>query len=215
MTQTATCYESLEARLATGRVLRADGPFFRVVVGNVSHEASLAASCLLAPREQDTVLLASLEDGAQVILAVLFHEKTAPARLRLPENSAIECPGSLTVRSGRLLNLQSAGALRLESEDLAVSAVNAAASIVKVKTVCDTAELCCRALTSLGQTALSVFRSFTQCLGESRRMVEGTDETRCKNSTLVADENATVMSKNSLALAEETARTDAKLIQLG
>jgi hypothetical protein len=29
------------------------------------------------------------------------------------------------------------------------------------------------------------------------------------------EENATVMSRNGLTLAEETARTDAKLIQLG
>ena len=46
-------------------------------------------------------------------------------------------------------------------------------------------------------------------------MVEGSDETHCANATLVAEEKTTVMSKDSLQLAEETARTDAKLIQLG
>ena|GEM_PF-1278816 len=215
MTLPAIFHETFEARLVTGRVFRAEETVFRVVAGNATHDASLAASCLLAPRENDVVLLAMLEDGAHVILAVLFREETAPARLRLPENSAVECSGRLTLRGGRSLDLESAGALRLESKDLAVSAVNAEAGIVKVNTVFEAADFCCRTLTTLGQTAVSVFRSLTQCLGESRRMVAGADETRCAESILVADGTATVMSKNSLALAEETARTDARLIQLG
>lgn len=215
MAQIAYFHETLDARLVTGTVLRSDAGSFRVLAGNTPHEASLAASCLLEPRENDVVLLACLENGAKVILSVLFRDETAAARLRLPENSAIECSGELSVRGASSLELQSGKALSLESEDLHVSARNAAANVVNVNTVFDTAECCCRALTTLGQTAIAVFRSFTQCLGESRRMVEGTDETRCANSTLVADETATVMSKNSLALAEETARTDAKLIQLG
>ena len=215
MAQPALFHDTLEARLVTGRVIGVGDGEFRVLAGNVSHEASLAASCLLEPRENDLVLLACLENGAHVILSVLFHDATARARLLLPRNSAIECPGELTVRSASSLDLQSGKALRLETEDLHVSAMNAAAALVKVNTVADTAQLCCRSLTTLGQSAVSAFRSFTQCLGESRRMVESTDETHCANATLVADETATVMSKNSLNLTKETSRTDAKLIQLG
>ena len=215
MAQPALFHEALEARLVTGRVVGIGEDTFCVLTGNAFYEAPLAASCLLAPRENDVVLLACLENGTEVILSVLFHDESATARVLLPKNSAIECPGELTVRAASSLDLQSGQALRLESENLDVSARNATAAIVKVNTVCDTAEFCCRALTTLGQAAVSAFRSFTQCLGESRRMVEGSDETRCKNSTLVADENATVMSKTSLTLVKETARTDAKLIQLG
>jgi hypothetical protein len=58
-------------------------------------------------------------------------------------------------------------------------------------------------------------RSLTQCLGSSRRMIEGEDETRAGSSTLMVTENATLMAKNGLTLVEDTARTDAKLIQLG
>jgi hypothetical protein len=215
MAQPAFFHEPLDARLVTGTVSRTGDKAFRVTAGNASLEASLAVSCLLEPREKDVVLLARLEDGSNVILSVLFRDEAAPARLRLPDDSAIECPGSLTVCGTSSLDLQSGGALRLKSEDLDVSALRAAANVVKVNTVFDTAECCCRALTTLGQTAVSAFRSLTQCLGESRRMVEGTDETHCGNTTLVAGENATVMSNNSLTMAKETSRTDAKLIQLG
>ncbi|MDR3176386.1 MAG: DUF3540 domain-containing protein [Desulfovibrio sp.] len=215
MAQPAFLFEELQARLFTGTVISAGDNLFRIHVGNVLHEATLAASCLLEPRENDVVLLAALENDADVILSVLFRDETATARLLLPQDSAVECPGKLTVRGASSLDLQSGKTLRLESEDLNVSAMNAAATVAKVNTIFDTAELCCRALTTFGQTALSAFRSFTQCLGESRRMVEGVDETRCASSTLVADETATVMSRNTLALAEETARTDARLIQLG
>jgi hypothetical protein len=215
MAQPAFFHYPLEAQIVTGKVIRARDSIFSVLAGNTVHEASLAASCLLAPREGDIVLLARLENGLDVILSVLFHDETASARLLLPRNSAIECAGELTVRAATSLDLQSGKALRLESEDLKVSALSAAASVVSLSTVADTVRLCCRGLTTLGQTAVYAFRSFTQCLGESRKMVEGIDETRCAHSTLVAGETATVMSKNSLNLTKETARTDAKLIQLG
>ncbi len=215
MAQTAFFHETFDARLATGRVLRIHDDSFRVLAGSVAHKASLAASCLLQPRENDIVLLACLEDGSDVILSVLFRDETTEACFRLPQNSVIDCSGELTMRGASSLELQSEKNISLESQELKVCAINAVAHMVTVNTVFDKADFCCRALTTLGQTAISVFRSFTQCLGESRRMVEGTDETHCAGSTLMADETATVMSKNSLALAEETARTDAKLIQLG
>ncbi len=214
MTQTALFYETLDARLATGKVLRA-GTAVRVVCGNEALEVSLAASCLMQPQEGDTVLLAFMENGVAVVLAVLFRDETAQARLLLPPSSAVDCPGTLTVRGAAALDLQSGGTLSLESDALAATANSGTLHVSAVKTVSDTAELCCRSLTTLGHTALSVFRTLTQCLGASRRIVEGDDETRAGNSTLIVDENATVMSKNGLTLAEETSRTDAKLIQLG
>lgn len=215
MAQLAFSHETCEARLITGKVVRVGDRAFRVLADGIVRDASLAASCLLEPKENDAVLLTSLENGADVILAVLFRDESAEALVRLPDNSAVACRGALTLRGESSLGLQSGASLRLESPDLNVSSQSATAHVMKLNTVIDTAELCCRALTSLGRTAVSVFRTMTQCLGESRRMVEGSDETRCGSSTLVAEENATVMSKNSLQLTEETARTDAKLIQLG
>ncbi|MDR2801228.1 MAG: DUF3540 domain-containing protein, partial [Desulfovibrio sp.] len=137
------------------------------------------------------------------------------ARLLLPPETSLECPGRLNLLATDALELQSGRELGLRSENLAVVAGDALLHITRVKTVSDVVELCCRALSSLGDTALCAFRSLTQSLGASRRLVEGDDETRARNSALIVEESATVMSKNSLTLAEETARTDAKLIQLG
>jgi hypothetical protein len=216
MAQTAEHYAPSAARLVTGRVLGdADDRGCRVLLGNAAFEAGLAASCLLRPQKGDTVLLAELEDERRLVLAVLFRNEAMEARLRLPPESSLECPGRLSLRAGETLDLQSGGAMGLRTEDLAVTARSGALQIADLKAVADVAEVCCRAFSSLGDTALSVFRSLTQCLGSSRRMVEGNDETRAGNSTLIVEENATVMSKNGLTLAEETARTDAKLIQLG
>lgn len=215
MAQPAFLQETLEARLVTGRVVRAGDDVFRVLADGIAHEASLAASCLLEPGENDVVLLACLENGGGVIVSVLFRDEAATARVRLPLDSNIECPGKLALRGGSSLDLHSGDTLSLASQDLRLSSHSATANILRLNTMIDTADLCCRALTTLGQTAVSAFRTVTQCLGESRKMVEGDDETHCANATLVAGENATTMSKNALTLAEDTSRTDAKLIQLG
>jgi hypothetical protein len=216
MAQTAECYENAEARLVTGRVLGdADDVGCRVVCGNAAFEAGLAASCLLRPQKGDTVLLAALEDDTRLVLAVLFRDGHSPARFALPAVSSLDCPGGLTVRCARSLEMQSGREMGLRAENLAVTAQSGEVRIAEVRAVSDVADICCRALSTLGDTALSVFKSLTQCLGSSRRVIEGDDETRAGNSTLMVTENATVMSKNGLTLAEETARTDAKLIQLG
>jgi hypothetical protein len=216
MAQTAEDRVPGDARLATGTVLRcgADGNF-RVACGNRAVETRPAASCLLRPQKDDTVLLTELEDGSHILLAVLFRGRKTEARLLLPPDSTLECPGRLALRAGDALDLQSGRKMDLRAEVLAVTAKSGALHIAEVRSVSDAVEICCRAFSSLGDTALSVFRSLTQCLGSSRRMVEGDDETRAGNSTLIVTENVTVMSKNGLTLAEETARTDAKLIQLG
>jgi hypothetical protein len=223
MTQTAELYEARDAHLITGKVLDslsdaagagdALTPALRVLSGNRALEAHTAASCLLQPRKGDTVLLACLEDGTQVVLAVLF--RTGEARLNLPAQSTLECSGRLTLRCGESLNLQSGRNMRLHTEELDVAAKNCGLRALSVKSVAESIDICCNTLYSYGQSVLSVFASLTQCLGTSRRMVEGEDETQAGSSTVIAKENVTVMSKNKLALAEETARTDAKLIQLG
>lgn len=215
MAQPAFFYETLDARLVTGRVAAGENGAFQVLAGHVRHDAFLAASCLLEPEIDDTVLLACLENGECAILSVLVRNATQAAVMRLPDNSVIACRGDLALRGETSLELQSGKTLRLEAQEMDVSAAEATASVSRVKTLFHTAEFCVNSLTTLGQTAVSAFHSLTQCLGQSRRMVQGSDETHCANSVLVAEETATVMSRNSLALAEETARTDAKLIQLG
>ncbi|MDR2123375.1 MAG: DUF3540 domain-containing protein [Desulfovibrio sp.] len=221
MTQTAELYDATGARLVTGKVLDAPARAaadagvaeLRVLCGNRASVARTAASCLLQPQKGDTVLLACLEDETQVVLAVLF--RAGEARFSLPAHSTLECAGSLTLRGADSLDLQSGRSMRLHTEDLDVTAKNCAVRALSVKSIANSVDICCSTLYSFGKSALSVFSSLTQCLGTSRRMVEGEDETRAGSSTLLAEDTVTVMSKNKLTLVEETARTDAKLIQLG
>jgi hypothetical protein len=218
MAQTAELLYDTGAQLVTGSVLESPpgaegGSGLRVLCGNRAIEAHTAASCLLQPQSGDTVLLACLEDETHVVLAVLF--RVGDARLRLPDRSTLECAGALTVRCADSLDLQSGRAMRLQAEDMGVTAKACDLRVLSLKTLADSVDMCCGTLYHYGKHALSVFASLTQCLGSSRRVVEGEDETRAGSSTVIVEENATVMSKNKLTLAEETARTDAKLIQLG
>jgi hypothetical protein len=154
-----------------------------------------------------------LEDETRVFLAVLFRAEEA--RISMPERSTLECAGSLTLRCAEGLDLQSGRSMRRHTEELGVTAKNCELRALSVKSIANSIDICCSTLYSIAKPALSVFASLTQCLGTSRRMVEGEDETRTGSSTLLAEDTVTVMSKNKLTPAEETARTDAKLIQLG
>jgi hypothetical protein len=214
MAQTARYQKSRRAELVTAQVLDVQGGLFRVAVESAVFAAALAPSCLLRPRSNDTVLLAELEYGDPMILAVLARDEAAEASLRLPARCAVSCAEELAL-SAPALRLAGAESLDVQSRDMTVAARTASASFVGVKTLAEAAELCCRSLSTLGKTALSVFESVTQCMDSSRRMVRGEDETHAGNVSVTADENLSVMSKNSLALTEETSRTDAKLIQLG
>lgn len=209
-----TC-ESQEARLVTGRVIQEDSDGFRVLVGDGIWQAVPAASCLLMPTCNDMVLLALLESGQAVIVSVLFRQEEAAATLRLPQDSHVECAGELSLRAQRSLALQAPRELRLEARDLHMSASKTAVQMLDVAAQMDTANVCCRKLTSLGESSVSAFGSVSQCCGESRKLVEGNDETHCTNASLIATEQLAVMSRNSVHLAEETARTDARLIQMG
>jgi hypothetical protein len=222
MAQTAELYNDLSAQLLTGVLLdesaSEDGlkAAFRVRSGNRTFEAQLAASCLMRPEQNDTVLLARLEDGASLILAVLYRaDALSVCHLSLPRESSLECPGRLTVTTAEALALQSGQKMDLQADTLSVSAASADMRITRLTAMLNKIDACCHSLYTLGHSAQLVFRSLTQCLGSSRRMIEGEDETRAGSSTLVVTENATVLAKNGLTLVEDTARTDAKLIQLG
>ncbi|MDR0827004.1 MAG: DUF3540 domain-containing protein [Desulfovibrio sp.] len=222
MAQTAEHYTELSAQLITGLVMgentSEDGSdaTFRVRCGNKTFEARLAASCLMRPERDDTTLLAHLEDGANVILSVLYRADAASVcRLRLPEDSKLECPGRLTVTAADDLSLQSGKSMGLQADALSLSASSADLRITRATAMLNQLDACCNFVYMLGNSARQVFQTLTQCLGSSRRMIEGEDETRAGSSTLMVTENATVMAKNGLTLVEDTARTDAKLIQLG
>lgn len=215
MAQIAYLKKNQEAQILTATIESVGEKEYYVVLYHQLCEAQLAASCLLKPQVGDTVLLAHIEGGAAVILSVLYRNESSQAHLVLPAQSTLDCAESLTVRATAALSLQSGQAMNVDAHDLNLRSHNASANMVNVSTIADKAEMCARFLSSMGQTALSVFSSVTQCFGKSQKMVTGTDETHCQSSTLVAEEEVTTMSKNAVNLAKDTSRTDAKLIQLG
>lgn len=98
------------ASLATGKVLGKDGSgVWRVAVGDVRHDATLAAGCILEPAKGDTVLVACSEAGAVYIIQILERPDDAAATLRLPRTSAFLAGGD------------GEGRLRVEASEVAVS----------------------------------------------------------------------------------------------
>ncbi len=215
MSSTALFEHNLGAQIFSASLSQSSENGYFVNINNSLHKASLAASCLLSPQAGDIVLVAYLENGEYCILSVLVQAQPESATLSLPKNSAIKCQGALSLIAEQGLNLRTADLLDIQARETQFTSAKAQAHVLEGSAVFQNLKVCSQNLVSLGKSALQNFKNFTQCLGESKRMVEGTDENHCKNSVLIASEQATVLTKNSHTLVKETARTDAALIQLG
>lgn len=223
MTQLAELYNEPSARLVTARAAEAaetaqapKDASCRVILGNALLKADIAASCLMLPEKGDTLLLACLEDGGFSVLAVLARAASAgPCRLRLPAGSRLEAPGDLTLAAANALTLHGGQNMRVHTPALSVAAEESRLHVTRLEAVADTINSWCRSLQSVGVRVTAVYRTLTQCLTKSRRIVEKEDETRAGSSTLIVTETATVQAANTLTLAGEVARTDAGQIQLG
>jgi hypothetical protein len=87
-------------RLSEGTVVRAGGRLL-CDLGLEAAEASPAASCLLAPREGDRVLVCRAPSGCWVLAVLERREAAAPAVVALPEDAEIR-GGRIAVASDTL-----------------------------------------------------------------------------------------------------------------
>lgn len=175
-------------------------------------EATRAASCLLAPRVDDRVLVSRRDDGRCYILSVLERaDPTATADLSVAGHL-----GDTKLRTREVLHLEGSEGLRLLTRrafqlssrraeivtgSLSATAKRAIASI-------DDAGLVAKALdTAVERMTTRAARVF--------RFVSETDQTRAKHIDARAADTARISADNTVITAREVVKVDGSQVMIG
>ncbi len=206
MPQTAQAL-SPEPQLEYGVVQQRDAAVWTVRTAHGRYTAQRAKSCLLAPDLGDSVLLCTDALGNSFILAVLCGAQDA---------GTLEFQGDLRlqVRQGDL-SLATERELRLTADTCAVTAREGRATLGAVQWLAETVQGQCRRLTLAAQSCEQSLHSLSQRLGSLFRSTAEHEEVQSVSRRVLVEENHVLQCKNSVLLAEEDARIDAEQIHLG
>lgn len=190
-----------------GKISSRKDQAFTVQTQNGCYTAHRAKSCLLAPEEGDTVLCCTDDLGACFILAVLEGRQDA---------GVLEFQGDLDVQvNDGSLRLSSDQELSLTSDALRFTARAGSLAMERFSLLTETVSAQCRTLSLAADACQQSLRSLTQRLGSFFRATEGHEETQAASSRQLVEDTRVVHCKNSVLMAEEDARIDAEQIQLG
>lgn len=206
MSQTATT-PAASPTMEYGQVARRRDNDYSVTTQNGAYLARKAKSCLLAPEPGDQVLLCTDELGNCFILAVLDAEQ---------ESGCIQFQGDLDVQvHNGALRLTADKELSLASDALQLTARTGRAAMERFSLLAENVSGQCRHLALAADACQQSLRSLTQKLGSFFRATEGHEEIQAGSSRQLVEDTRIVHCKNSVLMAEEDARIDADQIQLG
>lgn len=191
---------------ASAHVVAVD-PVLMVRVGGAVLAARRAVSCLVAPRPEDHVLVATV-DGACFVLAILERPDGAALVLDAPEDADIEL-------RARDLRLTGSRAIAVTAPDIAVEAGSA-------RLIAGAATLLGRLMTVVGERLrTSVGRQevtadhLAQRLGERVTIVDGADVTETASSHTRVDGTMTTAVGSAVTTATRDLRFDAERVSVG
>lgn len=185
-----------------------DGSFFVESAGRGWH-CRKAASCLLDPEYEDTVLIASDDDGRVWLLAVLERAQTAAvARISMPGDLCIATP------SGSL-NLQCKAQLQLESTRFSLRAEDANCQFEKM--AFDAAEVSSWVGIGrwMGRRSEALWDSLTQISQHLFRQTRHTEHVRAGQIDYQASGHLRMHAHNTIVTSEAITRIDAEQIHVG
>ncbi len=171
------------------------------------YRARKAKSCLLAPEPGDTVLLCTDDVGNCFILAVL--EGDSPVN-----NLDFSGDVHLRVRRGNM-NLAADKEINMTADGLGFVARQARATLERFSLLADAVSSQCRTIVLAADVCNQSLRSLAQRLGSYFRATEEHQEIQAGSARTLIEETHVVHCKNSVLMAEEDARIDADQIQLG
>ena len=201
--------------LLHGDVVLCQGRTFSVATATHGElMAERAASCLLAPRPRDTVLLSLTP--RPFIIAVLLRDEEEPARLVFEGDARIEAPAGrldmvaaegisattprrLSLLAERLTLQGKTGELLVEQAELI--AVKARAQLKKLALVADSYDAFVERIATRSKRVF--------------RFVEEYDQLRARHFDYRAEQSAQITANNTAITARQVARVDGEQVHIG
>lgn len=198
---------TMEYGLLASRRDSETGSQFTVRTQHGCYTARKAKSCLLSPEQGDTVLLSSDDLGNCFILAVL----EGPS-----QSGCLEHQGDLRLQvSSGSLSLAAEEQLEISADSLHLTARTGSAAMQRFSLLAEAISGQCKTLNLVADACRQSMRTLTQRLGSFFRATEGHEEIQANTSRTMVEDTRVLHCKNSLLMAEEDARIDAEQIQLG
>lgn len=203
-------------RQEVGRILQPIGSAYVVAVGHRRFQAKRAASCLVVPRRNDRVIVASGSNGPSYILAILEQDDTS--------SSELDLRGDATIRasSGQLRIASADGVEIVSPKDVSVTAKGFNLRAAGASLLVDTLEhFGNRVLTDVQQlrvkvTALdTVAERISQRAKRIYRNVEDLEHARVGQLDFAAKNNLRMHAKNALLTALSLVKVDGEQIHMG
>ena len=178
--------------------------------------ARRAASCLIAPRPGDTVVVAVPDEGPLWVLAILEREDpdTRPV-IHADGDLGLVVRGTLEMTGGAGVVMQSPSKVDIGSRELSVTTVDGEIKSDRFRFFGRMVQAQASTVKSFLGTMDTALERFTQTVKRSYRFVEELDVTRAAEIDMRSKETMTLRAKNAFVAAKDLVKVDGEQIHLG
>lgn len=215
MNNLARKLELHEVHQQVGTVLRQLGAHVvvRTPTGDVT--AARAASCLLAPRADDQVLVACLPTGLAYVLAVLVRDDPV-TELRVDGSLRIQAPhGRVAVAAQQGVTIASGDDLSLVGGRLEVQAVEGNVVVQRLSLLGRALRAEIDKVRVLASSLDTLLERLSLRAKRSYRIVEQLDQVKAGQIDYRARQAMSLHAENALVTAEQLVKVDGEQIHLG
>ncbi len=200
---------SAQPYLEYGMVVE-EGDLLSVETSTGCYRALTAASCLVRPKQGDSVLTAFDEEGNGFILSVLIRNQVSGRGSEI----ILEGDASLHVRRGGL-TISADDEVSVVSDKLSVAARTGHAVFEDCSFLGKSLFAEFGTIKTVAEKAENIFRQLTEKLIDAFRFVKDHEEIQTGSTRYLVDTNLTMHSKNAMHVAEEIVTINAEQVHLG
>lgn len=204
-----------QVQLLSG-VVESDGEIYRIHTQNGLYDATRAFSCLVEPRQNDTVLFSVDARQHCHILSIVERPGANDASLAFPGDVNLKTDsGGLSIQARRGINMLSGEGINQVAESYALAAKKALVNADDLTAVGSTLVAKVRHIRTIANRVETVADHWLQKLRNSLRQVEGVDQLKTRDSIHTIKNLYSMRSRQAAILAKNDIKVDAERIHMG
>jgi hypothetical protein len=175
-----------------------------------------AASCLLAPRVGDTVLISGPVPEQTYLIAIIRQAQPETACLETQGNMVIACPqGSISMRAAQSISLESRESMALDAASLSMRADSAQCTVGQLDYLGSGARFTVGSVRLIGRACEIVMDQISQMAQNVFRLTQDTEQLRAGRIDYQAEHTARMHAQHTLVTGTDLVKVDADQIHMG